>query len=158
MGSPSGVRRCSRRSGAFLSLGLKLRMPSRARVALMRLMMVVCSPTSVSRSRWGRLASSSAEPAEKGAFEVFGIEAIGLGAPVLPRHRHARGMNDVGFDTARSQPAGQPEAVSAGLEGDRNTVDLVPRLLRLCSPSLEQLQETVLVGRELFQRLAFHAR
>jgi hypothetical protein len=42
-------------------------------------------------------------------------------------------------DTARSQPADQPEAVPAGLEGDRNTIDLVPGLLRLCSPSLEQL-------------------
>jgi len=80
----------------------------------------------------------AAEPAEEGAFELLGVQPVGLGAPVLPGHRHARGMNDVGFDTARSQPAGQPEAVSAGLEGDRNTVDLVPRLLRLCSPSLEQ--------------------
>jgi len=74
------------------------------------------------------------QPAEEGAFELFGVEAVSLGAPVLPRHRHARGMNDVGLDTARSQPAGQPEAVPAGLEGDRNTIDLVPGLLRLCSP------------------------
>src|SRR5262245_10189270 len=51
MGSPSGVRRCPRHSGAFLSFGLKPRMPSRASVALTRLMMVVCSPTRVSRSR-----------------------------------------------------------------------------------------------------------
>jgi hypothetical protein len=32
----SGVRRCSRRSGAFLSFGLKFRIPRRAKVALMR--------------------------------------------------------------------------------------------------------------------------
>jgi hypothetical protein len=44
----------------------------------------------------------------------------------------------MGLDTARYQPAGQPEAVPAGLEGDRNTIDLVPGLLRLVSPSLEQ--------------------
>ena len=81
----------------------------------------------------------AAEPTEEGAFEVLGVEAVGLGAPVLPRHRHARGMNDMGLDTARSQPAGQPEAVPTGLEGHRNTIDLVPGLLRLCSPSLEQI-------------------
>src|SRR5262249_42073602 len=80
----------------------------------------------------------AAQPAEKGAFEVLGVEAVGLGAPVLPRHRHARGMNDMGLDTARSQPAGQPEAVPTGLEGHSNTIDLVSGLLRLCSPSLEK--------------------
>jgi len=36
----------------------------------------------------------------------------------------------------RPQPAGQPEAVPARLEGDRNTVDLVTGLLGLLSPSL----------------------
>jgi hypothetical protein len=43
-------------------------------------------------------------------------------------------------------------------EGDRNTIDLVPGFLCLCSPSLEQFQQSVLVGRELLQRLAFQAR
>ena len=90
----------------------------------------------------------AAEPAEEGTFELFGVEAVGLGAPVLARHRHARSMNDMGFDTARmndmgfdtarAQPARQPEAIPAGLEGDGNTIDLVPGLLRLSSPSLEQ--------------------
>jgi hypothetical protein len=40
IGLPSGVRRCS--WGAFLSFGLKSRMPSRARVALTGLTIVVC--------------------------------------------------------------------------------------------------------------------
>src|SRR5262249_47072325 len=80
----------------------------------------------------------AAQPTEKRALQALGIEAAGLGAPVLARYRHARGMNDMGLDTARSQPAGEPEAVPAGLEGDRNPIDLVPSLLRLCSPSLEQ--------------------
>jgi hypothetical protein len=48
-------------------------------------------------------------------------------------------MNDMGLDTARSQPAGQPEAVPTGLEGNGDAGDLVPRLLRLGSPALEQL-------------------
>src|SRR5262249_39930770 len=84
------------------------------------------------------VVSLAAHPAEEGAFELFGVEAVGLGAPVLARHRHARGMNDVGLDTALSEPPGEPEAVPAGLEGNRNTIDLVPGLLRLGSPSLEK--------------------
>jgi hypothetical protein len=70
---------------------------------------------------------------------VLGIEPVGLGPPVLARHRHACGMNDVGLDTARSQPACQPEAVPTSLERDGNAVNLVPCLLRFRSPSLEQL-------------------
>src|SRR5262245_1006892 len=79
------------------------------------------------------------QPTEEGAFELLGLEPVGLGTPVLARHLHACRMNDVGLYPACSQPAGQPEAVPAGLEGDRNTIDLVPGLLRFLSPSLEQL-------------------
>jgi hypothetical protein len=46
-------------------------------------------------------------------------------------------MNDMGLDTARSQPAREPEAIPAGLEGDGNAVDLMPRFFGLCSPSFE---------------------
>jgi len=99
----------------------------------------------------------TAQPAEKGALEQLGIEPIGLGTPVLARYRHARGMDDMGLDTAGSQPAGQPEAVPTGLEGDGNAGDLVSGLLRFRSPALEQLQKFVLVGRQLLQRLALHA-
>src|SRR4029453_16760304 len=81
----------------------------------------------------------AAQPTNKDAFQALGVEAVGLGTPVLPRHRHACGADDVGLDAALPQPARQPEAVPAGLEGDRNTVDLVPGLLRLCAPPLEQL-------------------
>ena len=107
----------------------------------------------------GHLAvvSLAAQPAQKGALELLGVESIGLGAPVLARHRHARGMNDMGLDTARSQPAGQPEAVPAGLEGNGDAGDLVPCLLRLGSPALEQLEEFILIGCKLLQRLALHA-
>jgi hypothetical protein len=56
--------------------------------------------------------------AEEDAKRPHGVEAVGLCAPVVPRYRHARGMNHIGLDTACSQPAGQPKAVPAGLEGD----------------------------------------
>ena len=58
-GSSSGVRNSSRRPAAFFSLRLKPRMPSRINAAFIRLTIRVCSPTRLSRSRLGRLASSS---------------------------------------------------------------------------------------------------
>ena len=64
----------------------------------------------------------------------------------------------MGLDTACPQPAGEPEAVPTGLEGDGNAVDLVTRLLRLCAPPIEQLYEFILIGRELLERLALDAR
>jgi hypothetical protein len=32
----------------------------------------------------------AAQPAEKGALELLGVEPVGLGAPVLARHGNAR--------------------------------------------------------------------
>jgi hypothetical protein len=58
-GMPSGVCTVARRSAALRRLGLKSRMPSRARVDLIRFTMRERSPTRHSRSRFGRLASSS---------------------------------------------------------------------------------------------------
>src|SRR5207237_4087425 len=54
-----GVHGC-RTFGRLAQVGLKLRMPIRARVAFIRFTMRVRSPTRQSRSRFGRLASSSA--------------------------------------------------------------------------------------------------
>jgi hypothetical protein len=52
----------------------------------------------------------------------------------------------------------QPEAVPAGLEGHGNAFDLVPRLFRLRSPSIEQRQQFARFGFKLLQRLALNAR
>ena len=62
----------------------------------------------------------AAQPAEKGAFQQLDIEPIGLRPTMLARDRHARSMDDMSLDAARSQPAGQPEAVPPGLVGHRN--------------------------------------
>ena len=59
IGTSSGVRNASSRCGALRSSGLKPRMPSRTSAAFIRLMIRVRSPTRLSRSRLGRLASSS---------------------------------------------------------------------------------------------------
>src|SRR6266566_4068170 len=59
IGSPSGVRKSSRRPAAFFSLGLKARMPSRINAAFIRLTIRVCSPTRLSRSRAHVIHASS---------------------------------------------------------------------------------------------------
>src|SRR5260221_3134106 len=100
----------------------------------------------------------AAQPAEKGAFEQLGVETVSLGAPMLARHRHTRCVNDVGLDAARIEPARQPEAVTASLEGDCNALNPASCLLCFLSPSMQQLQQCALVDRELFQRLALDAR
>jgi len=53
------------------------------------------------------MALLSAQPAEKGAQQQLGIEAIGFGAPVLARDCYARGINNLRLDLARPQPAMQ---------------------------------------------------
>src|SRR6266849_2523141 len=98
------------------------------------------------------------QPTEKGAFEQLGVETIGLGAPVLARYGYARCVDDVGLDVARPQPTRQPEAVTAGLESDRDAFDPVSCLLRFLSPAIEQLQQGALVCLELLQWLALDAR
>jgi hypothetical protein len=77
---------------------------------------------------------------------------------MLARHRYTRGVNDVGLDAARLEPACQPEAVTAGLEGDYNALDPASCFLRFLPPSMQQLQQCALVDRELLQRLALNAR
>ena len=58
-GIPSGVRSVPSRSDALRSVGLKPRMPRRARVPFIRFTRRVRSPIRLSCSRFGRLASSS---------------------------------------------------------------------------------------------------
>src|SRR4029077_18137222 len=96
----------------------------------------------------------AAQPAKKGAFEQLGVEPVGLGAPVLARYGYARCMNDMDLDVASHEPAREPEAVTAGLEGDGDPFDHVSSLLGFLSPSMQQLQQCPLVDRDLLQRLA----
>ena len=77
---------------------------------------------------------------------------------MFARHGYARCMNDVGLDVACHEPARQPEAVPAGLEGDSDACDPVSCLLGFIAPSMQQLQQGVLVDGELLQRLTLDAR
>src|SRR5215207_1283194 len=91
-------------------------------------------------------------PAEKHALEQGGVEPVGLGAPMLARDSHAGRVNDMSFNAVSPQPACQPEAVSASLEGGGNAADLSAGLAGLLAPAVEELEEGVLVRRELFER------
>jgi len=70
-------------------------------------------------------------------------------AIALARYGYARCVDDVGLDAARLEPARQPEAVTAGLEGDYNAFDTTPCFLRFLPPSIQQLQQCALIDREL---------
>src|SRR5262245_31413921 len=119
IGSSSGVRKSSRRPAAFFSFGLKPRMPSRINAAFIRLTIRLCSNEALALTVgpfgifvfycWDRdhlaVIALAAQPAEKGAFEQLGVETIGLRPPMLARHRYTRGVDDVGLDAARPEPA-----------------------------------------------------
>jgi integrase len=77
---------------------------------------------------------------------------------VLARNGYAGCVNDVGFDIASPEPARQPEAVTAGLQGDRNPYDPTACFLRFLPPAIEQFQQRALIDRELLQRRALDAR
>jgi hypothetical protein len=62
---------------------------------------------------------------------------------MLARHRYTRGVNDVGLNAARLEPACQPEAVTAGLEGNDNAFDPASCFLRFLPPSMQQSQYEV---------------
>ncbi len=55
------------------------------------------------------------QPAQKGAFQQFGIKPISLRSAMLSRDCNARRMNDVGFNaSSRSQRANQKLGTSHG--------------------------------------------
>src|SRR4051812_9140898 len=82
------------------------------------------------------------------------MERVRLRARVFTRDGHVCGVDDIGLDPARPQPAGQPEPVASRLERDGDTRDLAPGLGRLAPPALEQAQQRRLVWCELLQRVA----
>jgi hypothetical protein len=77
----------------------------------------------------------AAQPAEKGAFQQPGVETIGLRPAMLARDNDAGRMDDMGLNTVRPQPGGQPEAVAARLESNRDPGDRPPGLGSLVAPA-----------------------
>jgi hypothetical protein len=97
------------------------------------------------------MALLAAQPAEKSAQQQFSVEAISLRAAVLARHRDARGMDDESLNTA------PPEAIASGFISGDDALDLAPSLAGFVAPTMQELQQRLLVGSELLERLAFDA-
>src|SRR4051794_29695772 len=93
------------------------------------------------------------QPAEEHALEQGGVEPVSLGAPMLAGDGDAGRVNDMSFDAVSPEPARQPEAIAAGLEGDGNACDRAAGLAGLLTPAVEELEEGVLVRRELLERM-----
>ena len=95
-------------------------------------------------SGWNRchaaMALLPAQPANKGAHQQFGVEAIGLRAPVFARYRHARRMDDIGLDLLPPQPARQPEAVASGFVSDDDALNRVPGSAGFVAPAMQELE------------------
>ena len=64
-------------------------------------------------------------------------------------------MDHVGLDLTDAQPTRQPEAIAAGFIGDGDPLDRAPSLNGFIPPTMQKLQQSIRVGRELLQRLAF---
>src|SRR5215470_2504713 len=84
------------------------------------------------------MAAFPSQPPQEPPLEQFGVQPIGLGPSMFPRHRHTRGMDHVRFYPSRLQPARQPEAVAAGFEGQRNPGDSAAGPNRLIPPAMQQ--------------------
>src|SRR6516162_7727079 len=148
---PSGVCTLARRSAALRRVGLKLRMPSRARVDFIRFTMRVRSPTRFALAVWplgilfgnrgharhAAMAPFSTQPPQEPAFQQLGVEPVGFRPAMLPRYGDTRGMDHVRLYPTRLKPARQPEAVAAGFEGKRNPRDRAAGPDRLIPPAMQ---------------------
>ena len=77
---------------------------------------------------------------------------------MLARDRDARWVDDVGFGTMRTQPAGQPEPVATGLEGDCDARHRAASRGRLVPPTMQQPEQRRFVRLELLQRVSLDPR
>lgn len=66
-------------------------------------------------------------------------------------------MDDVSLNTVYPQPARQPEAIASGLIGDNDALDLAPGLAGFVAPTMQEFQQSRLVGIEPLERLALDA-
>src|SRR5262249_58818380 len=67
-------------------------------------------------------------------------------------------MDDVSLNTAASEPACEPKAIAPGFIGNNDALYRMPGLLSLLAPTMQELQQRLLIRIELFERLALDAR
>src|SRR5256885_271166 len=108
-------------------------------------------------ARHGAMAPFPAQPPQEPALQHLGVEPVGLGPAMLPRHGDTRGVDHVRFDPARIQPTRQPEAVAAGFEGQGNPRDLFTGPDRFIAPTMQQAKKPFRARFQLLLRLALNA-
>src|SRR6516165_545884 len=86
-------------------------------------------------------------------IEQFGVEPIGLGSSMFPRHGDTRGMDHVRLDATRRQPARQPETVAAGFESQRNPRNIAAGPDRLIPPAMQHRKQPFWARLQLLARL-----
>src|SRR5258708_37705636 len=89
------------------------------------------------------MASFTTQPYQETRLQQLGVEPVGLCPSMFARNCHTRGVDHVHLHPARLKPARQPEAVAAGLEGNRNPRDSAAGPDRLIPPAMQQ-------GKQLF--------
>src|SRR5215467_7071490 len=109
-------------------------------------------------ARHAAMAPFATQPPQEPALQQLGVEPIGLGPAMFPRHGHTRGMDHVRLDPSRLQPARQPEAVAAGFEGNRNPRDRAAGPDRLIPPAMQQAKQPFWVRLQLLARLTLNTR
>src|SRR5271156_1930208 len=82
---------------------------------------------------------------------------VGLRPAMFPRYGDTRGMDHMRLHSVRPKPARQPEAVTAGFEGQVNPRDLAAGLDRLVAPAMQQGKQPFWVWLQLLAWLALNA-
>jgi hypothetical protein len=89
-------------------------------------------------ARHAAMAPFPTQPPQEPALQQFSVQPIGLCPSMFPRNGHTRGMDHVRLYPTPLKPARQPEAVAAGLEGNRNPRDSAAGPDRLIPPAMQQ--------------------
>src|SRR5437763_16544416 len=76
----------------------------------------------------------------------------------LSLHGYTRRANYILLNAVPAKPAGQPEAVTAGLECDGNAINFATSPDCLVSPPLQQLQQPAFVPCQFLQRMPLETR
>ena len=100
----------------------------------------------------------AAQPAEQRAHQHLGVKPVGLGPPLLTRHRHAAGVNDINFNPVSLEQPGQPEPVAPGFIRHHRARDRSTCPCRLLAPALHLREQARWVNWQLLQRPPIHSR
>src|SRR5271170_3776934 len=107
-------------------------------------------------ARHAAMAPFPTQPPQEPPLQQRGVEPVGFRSTMLPRHRDTRGMDHVSLDATRLEPARQPEAVAAGLEGNRNPRDSAAGPDRLIPPAMQQGKQLFWARLQLLARLTLN--